>query len=255
MTRVVWVWIVVRENCCEWSSFSEACIKFCRYSAAPPWLKHTVEQVCHQNCEIQGGANLWIVPASCKFSSHVFVHTPRKENTQNIKPWELHRRVPYFLWRQAFASIQTYQWAGPADYARTYETHWSLSYVQLCFYPFYSYPFPWSILPHEAPSVNELLGQLRRVRGPENRAKSRRFRKSAPFLHEICHGTMHRKPMRCNEVVQELSTIVQEESADTGNVVDLWIHHDTHGYIDMMIHARRNLQSHHYIRIAAWVVA
>ena len=32
---------------------------------------------------------------------------------------------------------------------------------------FYSHPFPWSILPHEAPSVNELLGQLRRVRGPK----------------------------------------------------------------------------------------
>ena len=48
---------------------------------------------------------------------------------------------------------------------------------------------------------------------------------------------MHRKPMRCDEVVQELSTIVQEESVDTGKLVDtLWIHvMDTHGY--MMIHA------------------
>lgn len=49
--------------------------------------------------------------------------------------------------------------------------------------------------------------------------------------------SMHRKPMRCDEVVQELSTIVQEESVDTGKLVDtLWIHvMDTHGY--MMIHA------------------
>lgn len=36
----------------------------------------------------------------------------------------------------------------------------------------YSHAFPWSILPHEAPSVNELLGQLRRVRWPENWASA-----------------------------------------------------------------------------------